>query len=440
MKLNKMNVYLANRDDFVGYPTTPWLGTADANDKARFDLARWRMYDQWVLALRDAGLAAQLWFFSDGSGFGDLPEPQRKRLIQYGMARLSGYVHTIFTLMLEWQEGWTVAEVEDHMAFLGQHNPWRRLASVHNLPGDVAFADRPWADYLDLQVVLSSPHATVHSETLQNRGLAAKPLLAEEFDLGREDLAHRQRAWAAFTGGAAGSGTGASLQQLSEFVSAVDFERMAPADGLVLSGGAYGLAEAGKAYVFYLYDGGTVQVDLTGAAGTVSVRWFDPRTGAWSDEPDVTGGGARSFTAPATGDWTLYLQVQSPGEPPQTGFFTLTPCRLLDTRTPQGAPALISSAIRQLQMTGTCGIPATAVALSVNVTITSPTGAGYVRFAPGGGALPLVSTVNFSPGDTRANNAILPLPGDGSGKVAANAFVSDGGSVHLIVDVNGYFQ
>ena len=54
--LNKMNVYLANKGDYGGtWPTTPWLGTASANDKTRFDLARWRAYDRWVLALRDAG-------------------------------------------------------------------------------------------------------------------------------------------------------------------------------------------------------------------------------------------------------------------------------------------------------------------------------------------------------------------------------------------------
>lgn len=442
MKLNKMNVYLANRSDFAGYPTTPWLGTADANDKARFDLARWRMYERWVLALRDAGFAAQLWFFSDGSGFGDLPEPQRKRLIQYGMARLSGYANTIFTLTLEWQEGWTVAEVEDHMAFLGQHNPWDRLASVHNVPGDAAFADRPWADYMDLQVVLTSPHATVHAEGLQNRAQAVKPLIQEEFDLGREDLEHRQRAWAAFTSGAAGSGTGGFLKPLSEFIAAVRFERMAPADGLVLGGGAYGLAEAGKAYVFYLYDGGTVQLDLGGVSGPVRARWFDPRTGVWSDAPGVSGGGARSFTAPGGGDWTLYLEAQPP-VPPQNGFFPLTPCRLLDTRTPAGGPALVSSGIREIQVTGACGIPSTAVALSVNITVTGPTGLGHVRFAPAGVPLPLVSAINYSPGATRANNAILPLPsepGAGSGALAAQAFVSDGGTVHLILDVNGYFQ
>src|SRR5215203_5844255 len=105
MGLNKINVYLANQTDYGSISTTPWLGTPDANDKARFDLQRWRMYEQWVRKMRDAGMITQLWFFADG--FGNHADADRKRLIHYGMARMSGYANTVFTLMTEWQEGWT---------------------------------------------------------------------------------------------------------------------------------------------------------------------------------------------------------------------------------------------------------------------------------------------------------------------------------------------
>jgi len=61
--------------------------------------------------LRDAGVLSQLWFYADNSGFGDLPDADRQRLIKYAMARLSGYVNTMFILALEWQEGWSTTEV-----------------------------------------------------------------------------------------------------------------------------------------------------------------------------------------------------------------------------------------------------------------------------------------------------------------------------------------
>jgi hypothetical protein len=47
---------------------------------------------------------------------------------------------------------------------------------------------------------------------------------------------------------------------------------------------------------------------------------------------------------------------------------------------------------------------------------------------------------NFAAGQTRANNAVLSLPGDGAGTLNVDPFVLGGGSVHLIVDVVGYFE
>jgi hypothetical protein len=306
MKLNKMNVYLANRGDYSSVSTTPWVGTAAANDKQRFDLQRWQMFERWVVNLRNAGMAAHLWFFADDSGFGDLPDEDRKLLIRYAMARLSGYANTLFTLVLEWQEGWTDTEVDTHAKRVQLSNPWDRLVSVMGTPGDFAFPDAGWADYLQIQVGFVG-HDKIHAEGVQNRALAAKPLIVEEFSHGEEITANRQAAWAAFTSGAAGSGTGAFLQHLSRFAARVDFERMSPADALVLSGAAYGLAEANRAYVFYLHSGGTVSVNLGGAAGPLIVEWYNPRTGAFTAAPATTGGAARSFTAPTAEDWVLYI-------------------------------------------------------------------------------------------------------------------------------------
>lgn len=318
MRLNKMNVYLANRGDYGGMSTTPWVGSAAANDKRRFDLARWRTFDRWVVALRDAGLVAQLWVFADDSGFGDLADADRRRLVDYAMARLSGYSNTMFTLVLEWQEGWSTSEVGSTMTHLHSRNVWDRLASVHGVTGDFSFPSASWADYLDTQAGNEAAPSSVHAHGLRNRALAAKPLIQEEFGLGQEDTVHRQRAWAAFSAGAAGSGTGAFLRQLATFVAAVPFQRMAPADRLALSGNAWVLAEAGKTFAAYLPSGGTLQLDLGGAAGVFTARWFDPRTGTFRDAGRVDGGAARSFTAPAAGDWALLLvkDASAPVPPP----------------------------------------------------------------------------------------------------------------------------
>ncbi len=306
--LNKIDVYLANLGDYGGtWPTTPWLGTAAANDKRYFDLRRWRSYEEWVRRLRDAGLVAQLWFFADDSNFGALPDADRRRLMRYGMARLSAEVNTMFILSLEWQEGWTVPRVNADGAFLQERNPWSRLVSVHGVTGDFALPAAPWVDYLDLQAGNDSTPAGVHALGLANRALAEKPLVVEELGMGMEDAANRRKAWAAFLAGAAGVGTGASLGKLGRLAARVPFPGMAPADGLVLEGNAWTLAAPGSAYLFYLYDGGTVRVDLRAASGPLQAEWYDPRDGSSHPLPAAAGGGVRTFIAPSREDWVIYI-------------------------------------------------------------------------------------------------------------------------------------
>lgn len=308
MGLNKINVYIANRGDYSSVSTTPWVGTAIKNDKTRFDLARWRMYEQWLVKMRDAGVLAHIWFFADDSSFGNLPDADRQRLIKYAMARLSGYVNTAFVVALEWQEGWSTTEVNSFANFTHQNNPWARLVSVHGTPGNFSFPAAAWADYMDIQAGNSVAHGAVNKSTLTNRGLAVKPVIQEEHGMGQEDTVHRQRAWAAFTGGAAGVGTGSYLKNLVSFTQVVPFHLMDPDQSLVLSGGAYALAQKGSAYVFYLYNGGTAKVDLRGATGLFNAQWYDPRTGVWRAALAATGGTTPTYTAPASGDWVLYIR------------------------------------------------------------------------------------------------------------------------------------
>lgn len=122
---------------------------------------------------------------------------------------------------------------------------------------------------------------------------------------------------------------------------------------------------------------------------------------------------------------------------PALSFYTVTPCRAIDTRS--SAP-LASQIPRTFPVGGICGIPASAKAVSANVTVTQPSGQGHVSLWPGDLQQPMVSSINFAAGQTRANNVLLRLATSGSGSVAANAFVLGNGNVQLIVDVNGYFQ
>ncbi|HEV8609870.1 MAG TPA: right-handed parallel beta-helix repeat-containing protein [Thermoanaerobaculia bacterium] len=161
------------------------------------------------------------------------------------------------------------------------------------------------------------------------------------------------------------------------------------------------------------------------------------------------GAGTRTITFVAGGSGTVMLNVTVQGggcssmgsnnvavECP-TSFFTLTPCRAVDTRDPDGAyggPALAPGMQRTFVMAGRCGIPTSAKAVSVNVTVTQPGAPGHVLLYPAGFAAPMVSTINFRTGQTRANNAIVPLGFGGWLTVVSAA------PTHFIIDVNGYFE
>jgi uncharacterized repeat protein (TIGR01451 family) len=122
-------------------------------------------------------------------------------------------------------------------------------------------------------------------------------------------------------------------------------------------------------------------------------------------------------------------------------YYTVPPCRLLDTRLPNGpfgGPAPTSGVPRALQVTGACGIPATAKAVAVNVTAISQASSGFLRIYPDGDPIPNTTVVNFAEGENRANNAILPL--GPAGGVQILPVLSSGAIVHVVVDVTGYFD
>jgi CSLREA domain-containing protein len=121
---------------------------------------------------------------------------------------------------------------------------------------------------------------------------------------------------------------------------------------------------------------------------------------------------------------------------PALAFHTTTPCRVTDTRE-SGGP-LTSRIPRSLALAGQCGVPQTARAVVLNVTVTNPTASGHVSF-PGEAPLcrPDTSTINFSAGQTRANRAVVRL--DAGGLLAYPVLVGSG-TVDLILDVSGYLE
>jgi hypothetical protein len=134
--------------------------------------------------------------------------------------------------------------------------------------------------------------------------------------------------------------------------------------------------------------------------------------------------------------------VTSVPTPTPHGFYTVVPCRILDTRNPTGpygGPPLAAGSQRTFQISGTCGIPVNGVtAISANVTITGPTATGDLRIFPANlGTPPSATAISFSMGQTRANNGMFSLSPDGALTIKPDIAA---GTVQVILDVNGYFQ
>jgi hypothetical protein len=129
-----------------------------------------------------------------------------------------------------------------------------------------------------------------------------------------------------------------------------------------------------------------------------------------------------------------------PARDGQGRLFTLTPSRLLDTRTgvgqPNDTPAKPTDGTTvELTVAGRGGVPATgATAAILNLTMTATDAPGYVTAFGGDVPQPLASNLNASAaGETIANLAIVPIGAGGTVKL----FTERG--THLVVDVVGYF-
>jgi YVTN family beta-propeller protein len=133
------------------------------------------------------------------------------------------------------------------------------------------------------------------------------------------------------------------------------------------------------------------------------------------------------------------VSVISGGSSNPLQFVPVPPCRVVDTRQPQGpygGPYLSGGTSRNFAISlGGCNIPTAAAAYSLNVTVVPHTGSlGYLTIWPTAEPQPVVSTLNSPDGRVKANAAIVPAGASG----AVTVYVTD--ATDVILDINGYFQ
>ena len=114
-------------------------------------------------------------------------------------------------------------------------------------------------------------------------------------------------------------------------------------------------------------------------------------------------------------------------------YHPVVPGRILDTRTstPIGAGATLD-----LPVLNRAGVPASGVsAVVVNLTVTTPSAAGFLTVFPTGAARPPTSSLNFAAGATVPNLVVAGVGAGGSISIFNHA-----GTSHVIADVAGWFD
>jgi hypothetical protein len=147
----------------------------------------------------------------------------------------------------------------------------------------------------------------------------------------------------------------------------------------------------------------------------------------------VPAGSGGQISVYATNDTDLAIDINGYFAPPTSGglsLYTLTPCRVLDTRTSTG---LLSGVMAVNVAAGGCGsLPAAAQAFVLNATVVPAGSLGFLTLWPNGQSEPLVSTLNALDGAITSNTAIVPTM---NGLI--EAFTTN--PSQLILDISGYF-
>ena len=143
------------------------------------------------------------------------------------------------------------------------------------------------------------------------------------------------------------------------------------------------------------------------------------------------------------------LQALLLGPGPSSGLksFTVTPCRLVDTRLAGGMipgngfrSFLAAGALAGQGGASNCGVPfGPAKAVYINVVAVAPAGAGHLTIHPYPSPVPLASTLNFSTGQTIANGVMVPICDPSAGSCPFDFTVTMGPfAAHVVIDVTGY--
>ncbi len=323
----------------------------------------WQWIDRRVEYMNSVGIIARLQFSRDI--FSNATQVQSEKYMRYVIARYSAY-NVIWDIVGEFEklkkelfflrlpivkrlrrfiepllgERWSAVAFFRNMGNLvKQRDPYKHLTSIHTLDSNNEFGNDSWLDYI-MQQRFGTP-SYLHRQILNDR-IYGKPVLNEEYGYEGNEYEHtadhiRTKAWAIVTAGGFFTYGGSNMPGhpatisccdhpfdpsrtdlpgavqvsiLKKFMEGTKWWLMDPHDELIQpSRVGFCLASPGEKYLIYLPDGGSVTLNLSQVGGNFIAKWYNPRTGEFSNQTTVvTGGGNRNFVPIFSGDAVLHVK------------------------------------------------------------------------------------------------------------------------------------
>jgi uncharacterized repeat protein (TIGR03803 family) len=241
------------------------------------------------------------------------------------------------------------------------------------------------------------------------------------------------------------SGTGWAFQTLYAFSGGLGQLAGGPTASLVMDsvGNLYGATAGDGAYSF----GAVFKLSLSSNGSWTYTSLYDftggndgkiPRSNLVFDKYGnlygTAGGGPSSPNCGGGGGGCgLVFEISFPMQ-----YVPLPGCRVADTRNPDGefgGPPIQGGTYRNFAIPDNtnCGIPASASAYSLNVTVVPHGPLGYLTVWPAGQQQPSVSTLNSPDGRVKANAAIVAA----GAAEAVSIYATN--TTDVVLDIDGYF-
>ena len=300
----------------------PWGGTPGEPDYNTFDQAHFRIAEEIIKEMAERNMIASIILIHAQDEVHKKTGNRKlhifRKYIHYAIARLGSYWNVVWDMANEWELGgnFNYAEMDELGYFLHSSDPYQRLTSCHHR-GRFEFFDKEWTDISSLQH-RGSP-IQINQVALQNRTFK-KPVINEEYGYeldchcppnDPDNVRHDHWAlalagaygsygdktkgdkkgvyWSAMIGDAIDPQAPDMLKHLYSFITKTGYKDMVPSNSFVneSAAGVFCLVNPGSEYIIYMITGLGVTVNLTHVFGTVSVCWYNPRTGEYIPHKDM---------------------------------------------------------------------------------------------------------------------------------------------------------